>query len=134
MAARKALELDESLAEAHTSLGLLLFYNLDFQRATKEFERAITLNPNYATAHHWYGLGPLRCVGDFDKSIAELKRALQLDPLSLIINADLGGALVTARRYDEGIAQLRKTIEMDPYFYYAVLESRESASVERTAR
>ena len=133
-AAKKALELDDSLAEAHTSLGLLLFYNLDFQRATKEFERAITLNPNYATAHHWYGLGPLRCVGDFDKAIAELKRALQLDPLSLIINADLGAGLVTARRYDEAIAQLRKTIEMDPYFYYAYSESRESASVERTTR
>ena len=121
VAAKKALELDESLAEAHTSLGLLSFYNLDFQRATKEFERAIALNPNYATAHHWYGLGPLRCVGDFEKAIAELKRALQLDPLSSIINADLGAALVTARRYDEGIAQLRKTIEMDPYFYYAYL-------------
>jgi tetratricopeptide (TPR) repeat protein len=120
-AAKKALELDESLAEAHTSLGLLLFYNLDFQGSTKEFERAIALNPNYATAHHWYGLGPLRCVGDFDKSITELKRALQLDPLSLIINADLGAGLVTARRYDKGIAQLRKTIEMDPYFYYAYL-------------
>jgi len=120
-AAKKALELDDSLAEAHTSLGLLLFYNLDFQGATKEFERAIALNPNYATAHHWYGLGPLRCLGDFDKAIAELNRALQLDPLSLIINADLGAGLVTARRYDKGIAQLRKTIEMDPYFYYAYL-------------
>jgi TolB-like protein/Tfp pilus assembly protein PilF len=120
-AAKKALELDDSLAEAHTSLGLLLFYNLDFQGATKEFERAIALNPNYATAHHWYGLGPLRCVGDFDKSIAELNRALQLDPLSLIINADLGAGLVTARRYDEAIVQLRKTVEMDPYFYYAYL-------------
>jgi tetratricopeptide (TPR) repeat protein len=85
----------------------------------KEFERAIVLNPNYATARHWYGLGPLRCVGDSEKAIAELKRALQLDPLSLIINADLGVGLVTARRYDEAIAQLRKTVEMDPYFYYA---------------
>ena len=120
-AAKKALELDESLAEAHTSLGLLLFYNLDFQGSTKQFERAIALNPNYATAHHWYGLGPLRCVGDFDKAIAELKRALQLDPLSLIINADLGAGFVTARRYDEGIAQLRKTIDMDSHFYYAYL-------------
>jgi len=119
LAAKKALELDDSLAEAHTSLGLLLFYNLDFQGATKQFERAITLNPNYATAHHWYGLGPLRCVGNSDKAIAELKRALQLDPLSLIINADLGVGLVTARRYDEAIAQLQKTVEMDPYFYYA---------------
>jgi serine/threonine protein kinase/Tfp pilus assembly protein PilF len=119
LAARKAVELDESLAEAHTSLGLLLFYNLDFQRSMKQFGRAIALNPNYATAHHWYGLGPLRCVGDSEKAIAELKRALQLDPLSLIINADLGVGLVTARRYDEAIAQLRKTVEMDPYFYYA---------------
>ena len=121
VAAKKALELDESLTEAHTSLGLLLFYNLDFQGATKEFERAIAINPNYATAHHWYGLGPLRCVGNADKAIVELKRALQLDPLSLIINADVGVGLVTARRYDEAIAQLRKTIQMDPYFYYAHL-------------
>ncbi len=120
-AAKKALELDDSLAEAHTSLGLLLFYVFDFQGTTKEFERAIALDPNYATAHHWYGLGPLRCVGDFDKAIAELNRALQLDPLSLIVNADLGAGLVTARHYDKGIAQLRKTIEMDPYFYYAHL-------------
>lgn len=121
MAAKKAVELDESLAEAHTSLGLLLFYNLDFQGSTKEFERAIALNPNYATAHHWYGLGPLRCVGNSDKAIAELERALQLDPLSVIINADLGVGLATARRYNEAIAQLRKTIHMDPYFYYAHL-------------
>ena len=118
-AAKKALELDESLGEAHTSLGLLLFYDFDFQGSAKEFERAIALNPNYATAHHWYGLGPLRCVGDSEKAIAELKRALQLDPLSLIINADLGVGMVTARRYDEAIAQFRKTVEMDPYFYYA---------------
>ena len=121
VAAKKALELDDSLAEAHTSLGLLLFYNLDFQGSTKEFERAIALNPNYATAHHWYGLGPLRCLGNTDKAIVELKRALQLDPLSLIINADLGVGLMTARRYDEAIVQLRKTVEMDPYFYYAHL-------------
>ncbi len=116
---RQRKKRSNSLAEAHTSLGLLLFYNFDFQGATKECERAIALNPNYATAHHWYGLGPLRCVGDSDKAIAELKRALQLDPLSLIINADLGVGLVTARRYDEAIAQLRKTIEMDSHFYYA---------------
>jgi len=119
-AARKALELDGSLAEAHTSLGqVLLFYDLDFQAAANEFERAIALNPNYATAHHWYGNGPLTVVGDFNTAIAELKRAQQLDPLSLIINADLGVTFFLARRYDEAIAQLRKTIEMDPHFYYA---------------
>jgi TolB-like protein/Tfp pilus assembly protein PilF len=119
-AARKALELDGSLAEAHTSLGqVLLFYDLDFQAAANEFERAIALNPNYATAHHWYGNGPPTVVGDFDTAIAELKRAQQLDPLSLIINADLAVTFFLARHYDEAITQLRKTIEMDPHFYYA---------------
>jgi TolB-like protein/Tfp pilus assembly protein PilF len=119
-AAKKALEIDETLAEAHTSLAqVLLFYDLDFANSAREFERAIALNPNYATAHHWYADGPLASLGKFDKAIAELKRAQQLDPLSLIINADLGVELVNARRYDEGIAQLRKTIEMDPRFYYA---------------
>ncbi|PYX10960.1 MAG: hypothetical protein DMG88_00575, partial [Acidobacteria bacterium] len=119
-AARKALELDGSLAEAHTSLGqVLLFYDLDFQAAANEFQRAIALNPNYATAHHWYGNGPPTVVGDFDTAIAELKRAQQLDPLSLIINADLGVTFFLARRYEEAITQLRKTIEMEPHFYYA---------------
>jgi TolB-like protein/Flp pilus assembly protein TadD len=119
-AAQKALELDDTLAEAHTSLGqILLSYDLDLAGSTKEFERAIALNPNYATAHHWYGSGPPLAVGEFDRAIAELRRAQQLDPLSLIINADLGFGLIVARRYDEAIAQLRKTIEMDPRFYYA---------------
>src|SRR5439155_805117 len=84
---------------------------LDFQGSTKEFERAIALDPNYATAHHWYGLGPLRCIGNFDKAIAELNRALRLDPFSLIINADLGVGSMTARRYAEAIVQLRKAID-----------------------
>jgi TolB-like protein/Tfp pilus assembly protein PilF len=119
-AAKKAVELDDTLAQAHTSLAqVLLFYRLDFENASKEFERAIALDPNYATAHHWYGIGPLMSLGNFDKGLAELKRAQQLDPLSLIINADLGASFVTARRYDEAVAQLRKTIEMDPHFYYA---------------
>ena len=119
-AAQKALELDDTLAEAHTSLGqILLFYDLDLVGSSKEFERAIALNPNYATAHHWYGVGPPLALGEFDRAIAELRRAQQLDPLSLIINADLGVAFTTAQRYDEAITQLRKTIEMDPRFYYA---------------
>ena len=119
-AAKRALEIDDTSAEAHTSLGqILLFYDFDFAGSTREFKRAIKLNPNYATAHHWYGSGPPTCLGEFDRGIAELKRAQQLDPLSLIINADLGGAFVAARRYDEAITQLRKTIEMDPRFYFA---------------
>jgi TolB-like protein/Tfp pilus assembly protein PilF len=119
-AAKKALEFDDSLAEAHTSLGqILVSYDFDFEGSTREFERAIALNPNYATAHHWYGSGPPMSLGQFDRAIAELKRAQQLDPLSLIINADLGAGFVTARRYDDAITQLRKTIEMDARFYYA---------------
>ena len=119
-AALKALQLDEKLAEAHTALGLLLcFGDLDMAGSISEFQRAIALNPNYATAHHWYGNGPLLALGRFEEAIAEGKRAIELDPLSPIINADLGQNLYNARRYDEAIAQLRKTLEIDPTFYYA---------------
>jgi serine/threonine-protein kinase len=119
-AALKALQLDEKLAEAHTALGLLLCIgDLDMAGSISEFQRAIALNPNYATAHHWYGNGPLLALGRFEEAIAEGKRAIELDPLSPIINADLGQNLYNARRYDEAIAQLRKTLEIDPTFYYA---------------
>ena len=119
-AALKALQLDEKLAEAHTALGLLLCWgDLDMAGSISEFQRAIALNPNYATAHHWYGNGPLVALGRFEEAIAEGKRAVELDPLSPIINADLGQNLYVARRYDEAIAQLRKTLEIDPTFYYA---------------
>src|SRR6266545_1246378 len=90
-AAKKALELDDTLAEAHTSLAKVLNrYDFDLERSLKEFERAIQLNPNYATAHQWYSNGPLLAFGQFDRAIAEGKRAVELDPLSLVINADLG--------------------------------------------
>ncbi len=119
-AALKALQLDEKLAEAHTALGSLLCNgDLDMAGSISEFQRAIALNPNYATAHHWYGNGPLLALGRFEEGIAEGKRAIELDPLSPIINADLGQILYSARRYDEAIAQLRKTLEIDPTFYYA---------------
>jgi len=119
-AAKKALEIDDTLAEAHTSLGdILCSYDLDFASSIKEFERAIALNPNYATAHHWFGSSTLLVVGQFDRAIAEGKRAVELDPLSLIINADLGYDYFIARRYDEAIEQLRRTIEIDPRFYDA---------------
>jgi TolB-like protein/Flp pilus assembly protein TadD len=119
-AAKKALELDDTLAEAHTSLAYVLHvYDLDFDGSIREFQRAIELNPNYATAHHWYGIELLASLGRFDESIAELKRALELDPLSLPINGALGRTYYFARRYDEAIEQLRKTSEMDPGFYYA---------------
>ena len=119
-AAKKAIELDDTLAEAHTSLACsLAYYDFDFEQSLKEFQRAIELNPNYATAHHWLSNGVLSALGQFERAIAEGKRAVELDPLSLIINTDLGQDFSYARRYDEAIAQLRKTIEMDPRFYFA---------------
>src|SRR5438046_1812565 len=88
-AAQKALELDGMLAEAHTSLGYVLFFDFDLAASTKEFERAIELNPNYPTAHQWYATGPLLAAGQFDHAIAEAKRAAELDPVSPIIQAEL---------------------------------------------
>ena len=119
-AAQKALELDNTLGEAHASLAQALFaYDFNFAEANREFRRAIELSPNYATAHQWYGQSGLAPLGQFENAIAEMKRALELDPLSVIINADLGSVLCSARRYDAAIEQLRKTVEMDPRFYYA---------------
>ena len=118
-AALKALELDNTLGEAHNSLAFVLDgFDWDFDAAGKEFRRAIELNPGYATAHHWYAWH-LSLLGRFDEAIAEMKRAQNLDPLSLIINADLAELLVLAHHYDESIAQSRKTIEMDPNFALA---------------
>src|SRR5215472_12715995 len=117
-AASKALELDDSLAEAHASLGLLDTLELHLERAITDFERAIELKPNYATAHHWLGLGQM-ALGHFDQAIAEEKRAIELDPLSLIINADFGWTYFNARRFGEAEAQARKTLEMDPRFFLA---------------
>jgi TolB-like protein/Tfp pilus assembly protein PilF len=119
-AAKKALELDDTSAEAHTSLAQVsCYYDLDYPQAIREFQRAIELNPNYATAHQWYGSSGLAALTRFDEAIAELKRAIELDPLSLVINTDLGNTYYRARRYDEAIDQMRKTLEMDSGFYYA---------------
>jgi len=117
-ALKKALELDDSLAQAHATSGLLATVELDLKRGISELERAIQLNPNYATAHHWIAL-PLTAVGQSDRGILEGKRAIELDPLSLIINADLCWVYFNGRRYDEAEAQARKTLEMDPRFYVA---------------
>jgi TolB-like protein/Flp pilus assembly protein TadD len=131
-AAEKALELDETLAEAHTTLALALwYYHFDFTQANREFQRAIELNPNYATGHQQYGNNTLSALGRFDNAIAEGKRAVELDPLSLVINADLGMNYYYARRYDEAIAQLRKTLEMDPGYYYAHVNLGQVFSAKR---
>ena len=118
-AAIKALDLDSALGEAHNSLAFCLDgFDWDFDGAGKEFRRAIELNPGYATAHHWYAWH-LSLLGRYDEAIAEMKKAESLDPLSLIINADLAELLVLAHSYDESIRQSRKTIEMDPNFALA---------------
>ena len=117
-AAKKALELDDSLAEAHASLGLIATEELEVNRGVTELERAIQLNPNYATAHHWLGLA-LATLRQSDRSIGELKRALELDPLSMIINADLSIIYLYARRYDAAEAQARKTLEIDSRSFVA---------------
>jgi tetratricopeptide (TPR) repeat protein len=118
-AAEKALQIDNQLAEAHTSLAEIFCFDLDLLRAVPEFDRAIELNPNYPTAHQWYGSSALTSLGRFHQAIAEVTRAIALDPLSLVINSDLGNSYYRARRYDEAIKQLRKTIDLDPDFYYA---------------
>jgi TolB-like protein/tetratricopeptide (TPR) repeat protein len=131
-AAKKALELDDTLAEAHTALALAVwYYDFDFSQANREFQRAIELNPNYATAHQQYGNNTLSALGRFDEAIAEGKQAVELDPLSLVINSDLGMNYYYARRYDEAIAQLRKTLEMDPGYYYAHVNLGEVFSAKR---
>ncbi|MFN2621213.1 MAG: tetratricopeptide repeat protein [Chthoniobacterales bacterium] len=132
-AAKKALELDDTLAEAHTTLALALwYYDYDFSQANREFQRAIELNPNYATGHQQYGNNTLSALGRFNEAIAEGKRAVELDPLSLVINADLGSNYYFARRYDEAIAQQRKTLEIDPGYYYAHVNLGEALAAKRT--
>ncbi len=118
-AATKALEIDESLAEAHATLGAeKMFQEWDWVGAEKEFKRAIDLNPGYATAHSWYAQH-LLAMGRFREGLEESKRAQQLDPFSLIINAGLAHRLYWARQYDQAIEQSQKTIELDPNFALA---------------
>jgi len=115
-AAIKALEIDSMLTEAHASLGALkLFYDRDWMGSEKEFKKAIELNPNYATAHHWYAI-LLLYLDRFDEAIREIHRALESDPLSLAINRDVGEVFFFAREYDRAADALQRAIEMDPNF------------------
>lgn len=118
-AATRALDLDNSMSEAHTSLAFTLdAYDWDLKSAGQEFQRAIELNSGYATAHHWYAWH-LALLARYDEAIEEMRKAQSLDPLSLIINADLAELLVIAHRSDESIQQSLRTIEMDPNFAMA---------------
>jgi TolB-like protein/DNA-binding winged helix-turn-helix (wHTH) protein/Flp pilus assembly protein TadD len=113
-AALKALEIDGTLAEAHTSLARIKAeYDWDWSGAEREFQRAIELNPSYATAYQWHG-SVLSTMGRPEEAIANYKRALELDPLSPIINAALGQAFCYTRQYDHAIEQQQKTLELDP--------------------
>jgi TolB-like protein/DNA-binding winged helix-turn-helix (wHTH) protein/Flp pilus assembly protein TadD len=118
-AALKAIELDPGLGEAHTSLGFCLDgFDWDFESAEREFRQGVELNPSYATAHHWYAWH-LTLVGRDREALAEMRTAASLDPLSLIINADLAELLLIAHLPDESIQQSRKTIQMDSSFALA---------------
>lgn len=129
-AAERAVFLDDSLAEAHTSLAILApYFDWNWAESKKHYARAIELNPNYATAHHWYGDAYLEEMGKVDEALAEIEKAEQLDPLSPIIATDHGKALILARRYDDAIRQLNKALELDSNFslahywlYYAYTE------------
>jgi TolB-like protein/DNA-binding winged helix-turn-helix (wHTH) protein len=132
-AARKALALDEGLAEAHTSLALITEnYDWDWQGAEKEYRRAIQLDPNYATAHQWYA-EYLAFQGRFEEAFAESELARQLDPLSVIIAADRGAMLYFSRQYDRAIEQLRAVKDMEPNTQRAHIVLFAYAQMGRTA-
>ncbi|HMB28515.1 MAG TPA: tetratricopeptide repeat protein, partial [Blastocatellia bacterium] len=115
-AAMKALDIDETLAEAHASLALVKYrYDWDWPGAEAEFKRAVALNHNYATAHEWYGVY-LGQLGRFDQALAELKQAQELEPLSAIILVDTGMIFYSARQYDQALTQCRKALELTPDF------------------
>ncbi len=116
----KALALDDTLAEAHASLAhILMNYDWNWSAAEKEFKRSIELTPNYATGHQWYAIHYLTATGRFEEAVQEMKKALELEPASLVMNTFMGATLYYAGRYDEAIDQCRRTIEMDPNFAVA---------------
>lgn len=115
-AARRALELDPSLAEAHASMGMSLAFDFKWADAEREFRRSLELNPNNAAAHYFYAFAYLLPQRRFDECIAEFQRALSLDPLSSIVNTNYAFTLLAANRFDESLAQFRRTLDIDPKF------------------
>ena len=116
----KALALDDTLAEAHTTLAhILINYDWNWSAAEKEFKRSIELTPDYATGHQWYAIHYLTATSRFEEAVREMKKALKLEPASFVMNTFMGATLYYAGRYDEAIDQCRRTIEMDPNFAVA---------------
>jgi tetratricopeptide (TPR) repeat protein len=115
-AARRAVELDSLLPEAHASLAVVLANEREWLAAEREFRRALELNPNHVTARHWYSIH-LAAMGRLDESLAEMQKAINLDPVSLPARLWLGTCLLYLRRYDQAIAQYHKTIELDPDYF-----------------
>jgi serine/threonine protein kinase/Tfp pilus assembly protein PilF len=123
-AAEKALSIDPSSAEAHAALGGSLWSLFDFSGAETEFKRALELNFNLSHAHHWYGLF-LSWEARHPEALTHLRRAVELDPLNLQYQTNLGQVLANGRQYDAAIEQLKKTLEMDPNFAYTHVELRQ---------
>lgn len=137
-AAQKALELNPNLGEAHCSLAYTqAFFDWNWDEAEKSFKRAIELSPNYATVHQWYG-EYLLAVGKTNDSLAELKKAQELDPLSLIIATDIAGYYYTTRQFDSAIEHCQKVIEMDKKFLYAYIflwiSQEQKGNIEQAAK
>ncbi len=115
-AAQRALEADDTLAEAHASLGFVKsFYDWDWPGAAQDYRLALEMNPNSATARHWYA-GYLRAVGQLEDAVQEIRRAQALDPLSRAINRDLARTLYSMRRYEEAIQEFRRALDLEPDF------------------
>jgi tetratricopeptide (TPR) repeat protein len=119
-AAQRALQLDETLAEAHTSLALVeSVYEWQWSKAEQHYQRAIRLNPGYATARHWYGVDFLAMLGRFDEALAQIRIAQSLDPLSLAISSAIGFIYVMSRQPDRAVEQFEGLIDLEPRFYRA---------------
>jgi eukaryotic-like serine/threonine-protein kinase len=126
--AMRALELDDNLAEAHTALGMIrMLFEWDWAGAEASFRRAIEINPGHAPAHHWFSLF-LSTRNRHSESLREIMKARELDPLSIIINQNLGRAYHHAGRYDEAVEQYRRTLELEPRFFTAHVMLAQSLS------
>jgi eukaryotic-like serine/threonine-protein kinase len=128
-AAERALQLDNTLAEAHAAMGTIQGYQREWGSAEREFQRAIDLNPRDASVHYFYGFLVLAPTGRLDEGIAEIKKSLEIDPLTLVVNSNLGRLYFWQRQYDRALQQYRRTLEIEPSFGHAhvrVLELYES--------